>query len=76
MSINVSEYFVSVDLNEDEVIAYSTLSTSIITMSKNQFHQIFELKIFQNKMKNFQSLKIWDLSYAVSQNDKQKNYKE
>jgi len=35
MSINVSEYIVSVDLNEDDVIVYSTLSTSILPCRKN-----------------------------------------
>ena len=56
MSINVSEYYVSVDLNEDDVIVYSTLSTSIITMPKERFNQIFELKNISEQDEEFSDL--------------------
>lgn len=44
MIINVSDYIVSFELNDDEMLVYSTLSTSMITMSKERYHQVFELK--------------------------------
>lgn len=56
MSINVSEYIVSVDLNEDDVIVYSTLSTSIITMPKERFNQIFKLKNISEQDEEFSDL--------------------
>ncbi len=44
MSINISEYYIPVDLNDSEVLVYSTLSTSMITLSHDRYHQIFEKK--------------------------------
>ena len=44
MPIYVSDYIVNVELNENEVLVYSTLSTSMVTMEKSRYHQVFELK--------------------------------
>ena len=48
LNYNISKYIVSQSLDNNEVLLYSTLSTSILTMEKRIFNDIFGLKKFDN----------------------------
>lgn len=43
---NISKYIVSQIINENEVLLYSTLSTSVVVLEKNIYTDIFKLNLF------------------------------
>jgi len=51
LDYNISKYIVAQPLNEKEILLYSTLSTSILTMENEMYDDIFHLNAF-NKHEN------------------------
>ncbi len=48
MKYNISKYIIAQPLNKKEMLLYSTLTTSIITIENNIYELIFEKNIFDN----------------------------
>ena len=50
MIYNISNFIIVQDLNGDEKLVYSTLSTSMIVLQRNIYEDVFLLKDLMNMM--------------------------
>ena len=56
MNYNISKYIIAQPINNEEILLYSTLSTSILTLEKQMYSDIFIDKKFEPYVKECEDL--------------------
>ena len=56
MNYNISKYIIAQPINNEEILLYSTLSTSILTLEKQMYSDIFIGKKFEPYVKECEDI--------------------